>query len=403
MTRKVYIVAAKRAAIGSFCGSLSSMPAYDIASQVMRKTMEKAAIKPEWLDEAIVGNVLTAGQGQSPGRNAALKAGIPEEVPAYTLNMLCGSGMKTIMDAASHIKAGDAEMVMAAGMENMSAAPFLMPSKVRQGVKMGGMMMEDSMLLDGLTDSVHHIHMGVTAENIAEKHSLSRQEQDAFALASQQKAAAAQEQGKFRDEIVPVVLETRKGPVTFDSDEYIKPFTTLEDIERLKPAFKKEGGTVTAANASGLNDSACAVIVASEEAVEKYGLKPIAEIVGYGQAGVDPKVMGLGPVPAISKALKKAGKRLQDMELIELNEAFAAQSLGVLRELAAEHDCTIEEIMEHTNVNGGAIALGHPLGASGGRIVVSLIHEMKRRGNQFGLASLCIGGGMGVAIVIKNV
>ncbi|GKX55434.1 acetyl-CoA acetyltransferase [Leminorella grimontii] len=403
MTRKVYIVAAKRAAIGNFCGSLSSMPAYDIASQVMRKTMEKAAIKPEWLDEAIVGNVLTAGQGQSPGRNAALRAGIPDEVPAYTLNMLCGSGMKTIMDAASHIKAGDAEMVMAAGMENMSSAPFLMPSKVRQGVKMGGMMMEDSMLLDGLTDSVHHIHMGVTAENIAEKHSISRQEQDAFALASQQKAAAAQEQGKFRDEIVPVVLETRKGPVTFDSDEYIKPFTTLEDIERLKPAFKKEGGTVTAANASGLNDSACAVIVASEEAVEKYGLKPIAEIVGYAQAGVDPKVMGLGPVPAISKALKKAGKRLQDMELIELNEAFAAQSLGVLRELAAEHDTTIEEIMEHTNVNGGAIALGHPLGASGGRIVVSLIHEMKRRGNQFGLASLCIGGGMGVAIVIKNV
>lgn len=403
MTRKVYIVAAKRAAIGNFCGSLSSMPAYDIASQVMRKTMEKAAIKPQWLDEAIVGNVLTAGQGQSPGRNAALRAGIPDEVPAYTLNMLCGSGMKTIMDAASHIKAGDAEMVMAAGMENMSSAPFLMPSKVRQGVKMGGMMMEDSMLLDGLTDSVHHIHMGVTAENIAEKHSISRQEQDAFALASQQKAAAAQEQGKFRDEIVPVVLETRKGPVTFDSDEYIKPFTTLEDIERLKPAFKKEGGTVTAANASGLNDSACAVIVASEEAVEKYGLKPIAEIVGYAQAGVDPKVMGLGPVPAISKALKKAGKRLQDMELIELNEAFAAQSLGVLRELAAEHDCTIEKIMEHTNVNGGAIALGHPLGASGGRIVVSLIHEMKRRGNQFGLASLCIGGGMGVAIVIKNV
>lgn len=403
MTRKVYIVAAKRAAIGNFCGSLSSMPAYDIASQVMRKTMEKAAIKPQWLDEAIVGNVLTAGQGQSPGRNAALRAGIPDEVPAYTLNMLCGSGMKTIMDAASHIKAGDAEMVMAAGMENMSSAPFLMPSKVRQGVKMGGMMMEDSMLLDGLTDSVHHIHMGVTAENIAEKHSISRQEQDAFALASQQKAAAAQEQGKFRDEIVPVVLETRKGPVTFDSDEYIKPFTTLEDIERLKPAFKKEGGTVTAANASGLNDSACAVIVASEEAVEKYGLKPIAEIVGYAQAGVDPKVMGLGPVPAISKALKKAGKRLQDMELIELNEAFAAQSLGVLRELAAEHDCAIEKIMEHTNVNGGAIALGHPLGASGGRIVVSLIHEMKRRGNQFGLASLCIGGGMGVAIVIKNV
>lgn len=403
MTRKVYIVAAKRAAIGNFCGSLSSMPAYDIASQVMRKTMEKAAIKPQWLDEAIVGNVLTAGQGQSPGRNAALRAGIPDEVPAYTLNMLCGSGMKTIMDAASHIKAGDAEMVMAAGMENMSSAPFLMPSKVRQGVKMGGMMMEDSMLLDGLTDSVHHIHMGVTAENIAEKHSISRQEQDAFALASQQKAAAAQEQGKFRDEIVPVVLETRKGSVTFDSDEYIKPFTTLEDIERLKPAFKKEGGTVTAANASGLNDSACAVIVASEEAVEKYGLKPIAEIVGYAQAGVDPKVMGLGPVPAISKALKKAGKRLQDMELIELNEAFAAQSLGVLRELAAEHDCTIEKIMEHTNVNGGAIALGHPLGASGGRIVVSLIHEMKRRGNQFGLASLCIGGGMGVAIVIKNV
>ncbi|SQI36005.1 Acetyl-CoA acetyltransferase [Leminorella richardii] len=403
MTRKVYIVAAKRAAIGSFCGSLSSLPAYDIASQVMRKTMEKATIDPAWLDEAIVGNVLTAGQGQSPGRHAALKAGIPDEVPAYTLNMLCGSGMKTIMDAASHIKAGDAEMVMAAGMENMSAAPFLMPSKVRQGVKMGGISLEDSMILDGLTDAVHRIHMGVTAENIAEKHSISRQEQDAFALASQQKAAAAQEQGRFQDEIVPVVIETRKGSVIFETDEYIKPFTTLEDIERLKTAFKKEGGTVTAANASGLNDSACAVIVASEEAVVKHGLKPIAEIVGYAQAGVDPKVMGLGPVPAISKALKKAGKRLQDMELIELNEAFAAQSLGVLRELAAEHDCTIEEIMEHTNVNGGAIALGHPLGASGGRIVVSLIHEMKRRGNQFGLASLCIGGGMGVAIVLKNV
>lgn len=402
MTNKVYIIAAQRAAIGSFCGTLSSLPASDIAAQVMQKTLEKSGVKPEWLDEVIVGNVLSAGQGQGPGRQAALKAGVPDSVPAYTLNMLCGSGMKTIMDAASHIKAGDADLVMAAGMENMSSAPFLMPGKIRNGVKMGNMTLEDSMLIDGLMDAMNQIHMGVTAENIAEKHHISRQEQDDFALASQQKAGAAQEQGKFRDEIVPVMVPGRKGPVTFDTDEYIKPFTTLADMEKLRTAFKKEGGTVTAANASGLNDSACALIVASEKAVEKYGLKPIAEIVSYAQAGVDPKVMGLGPVPAISKALKNAGMRLQDMELIELNEAFAAQSLGVLRELSQEHGCSVESILPHTNVNGGAIALGHPLGASGGRITVSLIHEMKRRHNQYGLASLCIGGGMGVAIVIKN-
>ncbi|WP_322091100.1 acetyl-CoA C-acyltransferase [Limnobaculum zhutongyuii] len=328
MTNKVYIIAAQRAAIGSFCGTLSSLPASDIAAQVMQQTLEKSGVKPEWLDEVIVGNVLSAGQGQGPGRQAALKAGVPDSVPAYTLNMLCGSGMKTIMDAASHIKAGDADLVMAAGMENMSSAPFLMPGKIRNGVKMGNMTLEDSMLIDGLMDAMNQIHMGVTAENIAEKHHISRQEQDDFALASQQKAGAAQEQGKFRDEIVPVMVPGRKGPVTFDTDEYIKPFTTLADMEKLRTAFKKEGGTVTAANASGLNDSACALIVASGKAVEKYGLKPIAEIVSYAQAGVDPKVMGLGPVPAISKALKNAGMRLQDMELIELNEAFAAQSLG---------------------------------------------------------------------------
>ena len=403
MTNKVYIVAANRAAIGSFCGTLSALPAYEIAAQVMRKTLERSAIKPEWLDEVIVGNVLSAGQGQGPGRQAALIAGIPNQVPAYTLNMLCGSGMKTIMDAASHIKAGDADLVMAAGMENMSASPFLMPGKVRNGVKMGNITMEDSMLVDGLTDALSHIHMGVTAENIAEKHHISRQEQDLFALASQQKAAAAQEDGKFRDEIIPITIETRKGTITFDSDEYIKPFTTLADMEKLRPAFKKEGGSVTAANASGLNDSACAVIVASEKAVKQYGLKPLAEIVSYAQAGVDPKVMGLGPVSAIAKALKNAGMRLQDMELIELNEAFAAQSLGVLRELSVEHGCSVDDILQHTNVNGGAIALGHPLGASGGRSTVSLLYEMKRRNNQYGLASLCIGGGMGVAIVIKNI
>lgn len=400
---KVYIVAAKRTPIGSFNGSLKSVPAAQLAAVAIKAALEEAKVDPANLDEVILGNVVSAGQGMGPGRQAALAAGVPQEVPAYTLNMVCGSGMKTVMDAASHIKAGDAELVVAAGAESMSQIPFCVSSKVRDGQKMGSLEMSDLLIADGLTDVFNNYHMGVTAENVVAKVGLNREQQDNFALASQQKAVAAIEQGKFADEIVPVEVTVRRKTNVVDTDEYPKADASIEGLAKLRPAFKKEGGSVTAGNASGINDGASAIIVASEAAVEKYGLTPLAEITSYAQAGVAPEVMGLGPVPAVVKALDKAALKIADVGLFEFNEAFAGQALGVLHDLADELDTQVEDLSERSNVNGGAIALGHPLGASGNRIIVSLLHEMRRRGTEHGLATLCVGGGMGTAIVLKSV
>jgi acetyl-CoA C-acetyltransferase len=315
--------------------------------------------------------------------------------------MICGSGMKTIMDSAAHIKAGDADIVVAAGMESMSNIPYLLPAKTRFGAKMGNMTMVDAMVNDGLTDVFNNYHMGMTAENIVDKFCLSREQQDAFAVASQQKALAAIAAGRFTDEIVPLEIKVRRDTVTFATDEYPKQNTSVASLAKLRPAFKADG-SVTAANASGINDGAAAVILASAAAVEKYGLEPIAELIAYGQGGVDPQVMGLGPVPAIAQALQRANMQLEQIELIELNEAFAAQALGVMKNLTQEHNVELDWFADKTNVNGGAIALGHPLGASGGRITVTLLHEMQKRGLDYGLASLCIGGGMGTALIVKN-
>ncbi|NRA03914.1 MAG: acetyl-CoA C-acyltransferase, partial [Myxococcales bacterium] len=322
-------------------------------------------------------------------------------VPAYTLNMICGSGMKTIMDGAAHIKAGDADIVVAAGMESMSNIPYLMPAKTRFGSKMGNMTMVDAMVNDGLTDVFNNYHMGMTAENIVEQFGLTREQQDTFAVGSQHKAIAAIAAGRFVDEIVPVEVKVRRQTQSFATDEYPKDNASVAGLAKLRPAFKADG-SVTAANASGINDGAAAIILASEAAVEKYGLEPMAELIAYGQGGVDPQVMGLGPVPAIEQALKRADMSLEQMELLELNEAFAAQALGVMTNLTQAHNVDMDWFADKTNVNGGAIALGHPLGASGGRITVTLLHEMQKRGVDYGLASLCIGGGMGTALIVKN-
>lgn len=399
---KVYVVAAKRTPIGSFLGSLSSLKPAEIGAQVVKNIVEETKIDPANIDEVIVGNVLGAGQAQGVGRQVAIKAGIPVEVPAYSINIICGSGMKSVITAFSNIKAGEADVVIAGGTECMSGAGFVLPGVVRGGHKMADLTMKDHMVYDALTDAYHNIHMGITAENIADKYSISREEQDRFAFASQQKAVAAVDAGKFKDEIVPVVIPNKKGDIVFDTDEYPNRKTNLEKLAGLRPAFKKDG-SVTAGNASGLNDGASFLMLASEEAVKKYNLKPLVEIVSTGTGGVDPLIMGMGPVPAIRKALKKAELKLENIELLELNEAFAAQSLGVIKELVNEHGVSQEWIEERTNVNGGAIALGHPVGASGNRITVTLIHEMKKRNLDYGLASLCIGGGMGTALILKNV
>jgi acetyl-CoA C-acetyltransferase len=398
---KVYIVAAKRSAIGSFGGSFRNLPAPRLAAEVIKAVVADAGIDANEIDEVIVGNVINNGQGMGPGRQAAIYAGIPENVPAYAVNILCGSGMKAIMLAADNIRMGEHHLAVAAGMENMSLAPYTVSAKVRWGSKLGNLEMSDSLLQDGLTDVFNNYHMGITAENIARKHSISRQEQDAFAAESQKRAAAARETGRFANEIIPVEVAEWKKTVTVDTDEYIRPETTAETLAGLRPAFEKDG-TVTAGNASGLNDGAAAMVLASEEAVKKYGLTPLAEVVAYSQAALDPSVMGLGPVPAIRKLLAKSGLKLSDMELIELNEAFAAQSLGVLKELSEEHGESVDELLERTNVNGGAIALGHPIGASGNRITTTLLYEMIKRDAKLGLASLCIGGGMGTAMIIRR-
>ncbi|WEM44249.1 acetyl-CoA C-acetyltransferase (plasmid) [Photobacterium sp. DA100] len=400
---KVYIVAAKRTPIGSFNGALKSVPASQLAAVAIKAALAEANVDPANLDEVILGNVVGAGQGMGPGRQAAIYAGVPQEVPAYSLNMVCGSGMKAVMDAAAHIKAGDAELVVAAGAENMSQIPFCAPATIRDGQKMGSLSLDDLLITDGLTDVFNQYHMGVTAENVVAKVGLNREQQDNFALASQQKAVAAIEQGKFAGEIAPVEVTVRRKTSVVDTDEYPKADASIEGLAKLRPAFKKEGGSVTAGNASGINDGASAIIVASEAAVEKYGLTPLAEIESYAQAGIAPEVMGLGPVPAVIKALDKAELNIADVGLFEFNEAFAGQALGVLHELADELGSQVEDLAERSNVNGGAIALGHPLGASGNRIIVSLLHEMRRRGTEHGLATLCVGGGMGTAIVLKSV
>lgn len=399
MSEKAYIVGAKRSAIGKFMGSLTSVSCAEMGATVLKAALEQANVKPDQVSEVIIGNVISAGLGQNIARHVSLDAGIPNSVPAHSINMVCGSGLEAVIEAAIRIRAGWGKVIVAGGVENMSAAPFLVSGKNRVGSKMGNQVMVDAMINDALTDAMNSVHMGVTAENIAKKYDLTREMQDEFALASQQKAIKAIAEGKFKDEIVPIEIKQRKKTVVFDTDEGPRE-TSLELLAKLKPAFIKDG-SVTAGNASGINDGASMCIVASESAVEEYGLKPIAEVVAFGQGGVDPLTMGLGPTPAILNALKNADMTLDQMQLIELNEAFAAQSLGVIHELIENTGIDREVLLERTNVNGGAIALGHPVGASGNRILVTLLYEMAKRHLTYGLASLCIGGGMGVAVIVK--
>ena len=398
---KSYIISAKRTAIGKFLGGLSTVPPKDMGSTVVKAVLEDAKVKPDQVSELICGNVLGAGLGQNIGRTIALEAGIPETICAHSTNMVCGSGLRTVMEAVMSIQAGFNDIVVAGGVESMSQAPYLVPANTRSGNKMGNWQAVDHMIYDALTDARANIHMGITAENIATKFNITREQQDEFAFASQQKAIAAIDAGKFKGEIVPITIRSKKGDTVFDTDEYPNRTTDLEKLAKLKPAFKSDG-TVTAGNASGINDGASFVLIASEAAVKKYNLKPLAEIIGIGQGGVDPLVMGLGPVPAIRNALNYASLKLSDMELIELNEAFAAQSLGVIHELVQEHGVDRDALLKRTNVNGGAIALGHPVGASGNRILVTLLHEMIRADKKIGLASLCIGGGQGTAVIVKR-
>lgn len=389
---EVVIVSAVRTAMGNFNGSLKNVSASELGAAVIKGALEKAGIKPDQVDEVIMGNVLQAGQGQNPARQAAIKAGIPESVSSMTINKVCGSGLKAVHLASQAILAGEADIVVAGGMENMSQAPYLLKN-ARDGFKMGDQKLIDTLTSDGLTCVFNDYHMGITAENLASKYSITREEQDEFSAWSQEKAVKAIESGRFKDEIVPVAIPQRKGePVVFAVDEYPKKGTTVEKLAGLRPAFKKDG-TVTAGNASGINDGAAAVVVMSRKKAEELGLEPLVTIKANASAGVDPSIMGIGPVPAVRKALEKASISMEELELVEANEAFAAQSLAVDRELRFN-----KEIL---NVNGGAIALGHPIGASGARILVTLIHEMKRRQAQKGLATLCIGGGQGVATIVE--
>src|SRR5215467_10090248 len=392
MTNAV-IVAAARTAIGKFGGTLAKVPAPELGAIVITEVLKRAGVKPEQVDEVIMGQVLTAGAGQNPARQALIKAGLPVSIPAMTINVVCGSGLKAVMLAAQAIDNGDAEIVVAGGQENMSAAPHVLMNS-RDGFRMGDVKMLDSMIIDGLWDVYNKYHMGITAENVAKQYGIDRGTQDAFALASQQKASAAQEAGRFKEEIVPVMIPQKKGdPVSFEADEFINKKTNAEALSGLRPAFDKEG-TVTAGNASGINDGAAAVLVMSEARAKALGLTPLARIKSFATTGVDPKIMGMGPVPASRRALAKADWKPSDLDLMEINEAFAAQACAVNKEMGWD--------TSKINVNGGAIALGHPIGASGCRILVSLLHEMKRRGAKKGLASLCIGGGMGVALAVER-
>ena len=390
--REVVIVSAVRTAIGSFMGALSKTPATELGAIVIKEAIKRANLKGEQVDEVIMGHVLQAGLGQGPARQASLKAGLPIEVTSMAINKLCGSGLKAVHLAVQAIQTGNAEIVVAGGMENMSLAPYLL-MEGRTGLRMGDGKIVDSMILDGLQCAINEYHMGVTAENIAEQYGLTREEQDEFSAWSQQKAERAMKEGRFEEEIVPVVIPQRKGdPIVFAKDEFPRSGVTTEKLANLKPAFKKNG-TVTAGNASGINDGAAALVLMSREKAKELGRKPMAVIRGIGTAGVDPKMMGIGPVPATKKALERAGLSMNDMDLVEANEAFAAQSLAVARELQIPN--------EKLNVNGGAVALGHPIGASGARVLVTLLHEMKRRGSHYGLATLCIGGGQGIATIVE--
>ncbi|EHK68712.1 acetyl-CoA acetyltransferase [Pseudomonas psychrotolerans L19] len=389
----VVIVAATRTAVGSFQGSLANVPAVELGATVIRALLAQTGVVPAEVDEVILGQVLTAGAGQNPARQAAVKAGLPHEVPALTLNKVCGSGLKAVQLAVQAIRCGDAEIVIAGGMENMSLAPYVLP-KVRSGLRLGHAELVDSMISDGLWDAFNDYHMGQTAENLVQQYQISREAQDAFAARSQQRAAAAVESGRFREEITPVAIPQRKGePLLFDTDEGIRADTTAEGLARLRPAFAKDG-SVTAGNASSLNDGAAAVLVMSATRAAALGLMPLAHIAAYASAGVDPAIMGIGPVSATRKTLEKAGWQLSDLDLIEANEAFAAQALAVGQELGWDD--------EKVNVNGGAIALGHPIGASGCRVLVTLLHELRRREGRRGLATLCIGGGQGVALAVER-
>ena len=417
--KDLYVVSCCRTAVGSFGGSLKDTPATDLGAVVVKEALNRANVKPEQVDEVMFGCILTAAQGQNPARQVAIKAGIPFNVPAYTVGMVCGSGMKSVIEAARAIRSGDAEIVVCGGTENMSAAPFA-SMDARWGARMGDKKLVDTMIKDGLWDAYNNYHMGTTAENICDIWGITREELDAFAASSQQKTEAAQKAGKFEDEIVPVMVKKKKEMVEFKVDEFPKAGVTAEGIAKLRGAFpvgpegvedevvhtfevtqvheadtRKHVQRVTAANASGINDGAAAIVLASGEAVEKYGLKPMAKLVSWGHGGVDPKIMGVGPVPASRDAMAKAGLTIKDMDLVEANEAFAAQSIAVARELDFD--------MSKVNVNGGAISLGHPVGASGARIIVTLLHEMQKRPEaKKGLATLCIGGGMGVATIFEK-
>ena len=388
----VVIVAAGRTAVGKFGGSLAKIPASELGAHVIKGLLAQTGIDPNLISEAILGQVLTAGVGQNAARQAVIKAGLPSAIPAFTINKVCGSGLKATHLAAQAIKCGDASIIIAGGQENMSASPHVMNGS-RDGFRMGDFKMVDTMIVDGLWDVYNQYHMGTTAENVAKKYEVSRAEQDEFALQSQLKAEAAQKAGKFKDEILPLEITTKKGTVVFDSDEYIKPGSTIESLAGLRPAFAKDG-TVTAGNASGLNDGAAAVIMMSATQAKELGLKPLARIKAYASSGLDPAVMGMGPVSASRLCLKKAGWTHEEVDLMEINEAFAAQAIAVNKEMGWD--------TSKINVNGGAIALGHPIGASGARVLVTLIHEMIRRDAKKGLAALCIGGGMGVALAIER-
>jgi len=388
----IYIVGAARTPIGKFGGALAKMPASDLGALVIRRVLERAGVQPEQVSEVILGQVLTAGVGQNPARQAAMKAGLPNMIPSMTINKVCGSGLKAAMLGAQAIANGDSDIVIAGGQESMSLSPHAMMGS-RDGYRMGDAKLVDTMIVDGLWDVYNQYHMGVTAENVAKEYAVTREEQDQFAVKSQNKAEAAQKAGRFADEIIPVEIASRKGPVIFKDDEYPRHGATLEAMQALKPAFDKNG-TVTAGNASGINDGAAAVVLASARKVKELGLKPIGKIKAFASAGVDPKYMGMGPVPASKRCLSRAGWEPKDLDLMEINEAFAAQAIAVNRQMGWD--------TAKVNVNGGAIALGHPIGASGCRVLVTLLHEMQKRNARKGLASLCIGGGMGVALAVER-
>ncbi len=394
MTRKVVIASAARTPIGSYGGALKSVSAQDLGITAVKEAINRAGIKPEDVDEMVFGCVLQAGLGQNVARQISIGAGIPKEKPAMTLNIVCGSGLRSVSLAAQMIMAGDSDIVVAGGTESMSNAPYLLTDE-RWGARMGDKKVVDEMIKDGLWDAFNDYHMGMTAENIVEKYGLTREEQDELAALSQNRAEKARAEGKFKDEIVPVEVKDRKGNVTVvDTDEHIREGVTAEGISKLKPAFKRDGGSVTAANASGLNDGSAALVVMSEEKAKELGVTPLATIVSYATEGVDPAIMGTGPIPTVRKALEKANLSLEDIDLIEANEAFAAQALSVIKDLGLNTDIV--------NVNGGAIALGHPVGASGARILTTLLYEMQKRDSKRGIATLCIGGGMGTAVVVER-